>query len=448
MATKQGAAKKATATAAPVEVRSAFSPGDTVVFNGYDDSVPEAERVLVEGQSYVVVDVKDEEGVLGLEAPNPDFNPKARESDRNRPTIIVEAYDDEVSMAEDSDDDETTDIDETTAGGDDEEEVVEEDVIEEAPAAPAKTSKTRAATKTVTTAKPATPAKTTKAASTTKAATTKAAPAAKAPATTKPAPAAKGKAAVSKAVSKAVAKPEPADEFGALEHEDEEVLAMVTGAENLLDLAKEVANESVVAEWTLAGVLFHVRLTGEYKNLKPEYADDKGFATYVQNELGIQYRKAMYLVSIYHRFNQYGLGADYLQAVGWSKCALIARVMKEDNVEALSTLAETSTVVDLKEAIKEGYTSTSPTDGRSTKEKAVRFSFKLYAAAATAVQEIFQRHAQRLGTKNMDQVFEQIVTEWAVEHDDGAKTKRTTTTRATTAPKARGASARPAAASA
>lgn len=421
------ATKKAAVSAPVVEEESVtFVPGSHVQFNGYSVDMPEDEKLLTEGEVYEIVDVKDDKQVLGVRIANPDFNPKQAVSDRNLEDIVVEVYFEEVTPVDDDDVDADADA------------VEEEAVEEEAPQRPAPRTNARTAPAKTTPVAKAAPAKTT---TTAKAAPAKAAaPVAKAaPAKTTtaakaaPAKAVRGGAAVktavaksvSKAGAKAVAVKPPAEltgeaRFIALDSEDESILSLVSGAENLLSLAQEVAQEATAAEWTLAGVLYHVRLTGEYKAVQPEYAEDGGFALYVQEQLGLQYRKAMYLLDIYYKFNKFGIGAEYLQNVGWTKCSVIASVMDEANAEDLVELAETSTVADLKDAIKVGYAKTS--DGRAETAKKVTFKFRLFEDSATAVTEVLQRHAAALGTKNLDQVFEQIVMEWATEHG-GAEAK-------------------------
>lgn len=353
-----------------------FAAGQQVVFNGYGDDVPEEERLLTEGETYEVLEVDAKENTLSVHIDNPDFNPKKKESESNAKSILVDVFFEEVTEATE------------------EEEPAAE---EEAPAAaPARTRKPVAA-----------PAKE----------TAKAAPAA---AKTKAAPAAKGKAAPAakgKAVAKPKVKEEPAEEedaLPALENEDADILAMVEGADDILQLAEELVEEGAALDYKLGGVLYHVRLGGAYKTLDKAYEENGGFGLYVKDKLNIEYRKAMYLIDIYYKFNQFGIDAAKVQELGWTKCSKIAAVMNETNAEELVELAEGSSVSELNDAIKEGYKEVGGEKGE--KRRKVMFKFRLWEDQAAGVEEIINATAEAMGFKDLSDAFEHIVVEWAAEH--------------------------------
>lgn len=159
------------------------------------------------------------------------------------------------------------------------------------------------------------------------------------------------------------------------------------------------------------------------------YTENKGFELYVQEQLGLEYRKAMYLIDIYYKFSMYGIDASKVAELGWTKCAKISAVLTEENADDLLELAANSTVEELKDAIKEGYT----TEGGSTgdRKKKVTFKFKLFEDAATGVQEAIEGVCKQMGFKDPSQAFEHIVMEWAAEHPltdeaDDASVKKTT----------------------
>ena len=78
------------------------------------------------GTVYVVADVNTEDGAVGIEIANPDFNPKKKVSEENTENILVDVFFDEIRPADD---------DEGEAAGEEagEEEEAPEEAVEEAP---------------------------------------------------------------------------------------------------------------------------------------------------------------------------------------------------------------------------------------------------------------------------------------------------------------------------
>lgn len=358
--------------------------GDMVVFKGYTDEPEDGVALLEEGQSYEVVEVNAKERAVVVRVDNPDFNAKKKESEDNPKTILLDIFEEEFS-------------------------------IPEAPRARAKAAPAKAAK-----AKPApveaeaeeeeaeeeeAPKKAAKAPAKKAAAKTKAASA-----KTKAAPA---KKAAKPAKEKAEESEDPYADLSE-ENEDEEILGLVNDAEDILDLAKEVSEEASAVEYKLGGILFHVRKTGAYKELDARYKEKGGFGLYVLEQLNVEYRKAMYLIDIYYKWNKFGLEASKVASIGWAKAAKIAAVMTEDTAQELVELAETNTVADLVENIKTSYKEVGGVKGE--KKVLKLFKFKLFEDQAAAVEEVLNAVAAAMEFKNLDAAFEHIVMEWATEH--------------------------------
>lgn len=372
--------------------------GNKVTFKGYSEPPEDGNDLLVAGETYEVAEVNEDEGSVAVVATNPDFNPKRKENAETNPaTILVDIFFEELELVEDKPakgkapaKTAAKPAAKTPAKGkapaaDDGE---EEEEVEEAP--PAKT-KSKAPAKTA--AKPAAKA------------------AAKGKAT------AKGKAPATKGKKAQAAEPEDnADPYADLdeETEDQEILGLVGEAEDILELARETVEEASAIEYKLGGILFHVRKGDEYKALDERYAEKGGFSLYLLEHLNIEYRKAMYLIDIYYKWNKYGLDAAKVAQIGWAKAAKIAAVMTEDTAEELLQLAEGNTVADLVEHIKTSYQEVGGTKG--DKKVVKLFKFKLTEAAAVAVEEVLQSVAASLSFKTLDEAFEHIVMEWSTEH--------------------------------
>ena len=140
-----------------------------------------------------------------------------------------------------------------------------------------------------------------------------------------------------------------------------------------------------------------------------------------QDMLGIKYRKAMYLTKIYARFNKHGVGSDVLAELGWTKCSYLVNVMDDDNVDELVELAKSSTSRDLQDTIRASYTK----DGETKPiVKRISFRFSLEQDAGVAVAELLELAEEHLGLDHSNEVFETVITEWAIEHLDVAKVRK------------------------
>lgn len=422
--------------------------GDKVIFKGYEETPEDGADLLVEGNEYEVAEVNKEDGSVAVIVDNPDFNPKKKESESNARTILTDIFFEELELPKGS---KAKPAAKTPAKGkakaeepeDDADEEGEEDADgeDEAEEEPEPKAKTKAPAKTAAKAAPAKGKAKPKAEEPEdepeegdegedgdeEEPAPKKAPAKAAAKTPAKKAAAKSKAPV-KSKAKAKAKEEEAEEsddpYGDLdeEQEDQEILGLVNDAEDILELARETVEETSALEYKLGGVLFHVRKSGAYKELDERYAEKGGFALYLLEQLNIEYRKAMYLVDIYYKWNKFGLEPEKVAQIGWAKAAKIAAVMDEDTAEELIELAENNTVADLVDHIKTTYKEVGGTKGE---KKVIKlFKFKLAESAGIAVEEVLQSVAAGMGLKNLDEAFEHIVMEWSTEHPIEAPAKK------------------------
>jgi len=131
----------------------------------------------------------------------------------------------------------------------------------------------------------------------------------------------------------------------------------------------------------------------------------------------------MYLIDIYSVWNKFKLDKDWISAQGWSKALLVAKNVDEDNVEDLMAVAETQSVADLRDTIKESF-SRKGEDSREVVKK-ISFKFRLMEEEAAMVTGYLEAAMKQLGKDNPAEAFEYIITEWAQEHLDISKTKST-----------------------
>ena len=372
--------------------------GDVVAFLGFSDSPPKHGELLEEGAEYEIAGVNEAtdetEGSYRLKVENPDYDPGRRKSKDNPEFIEIDVFGDEVELAE-------TQPAKAKAKAEEEAPApkkrgrpkkVKEETVEEV--APKKRGRPKKVKEEVAEEQEAAPKK-------------------------------RGR-------PKKLRDEQPATEHVdpdlrdmiilSPDEEDAEIVALINESDDICALAEEASEESAATDYRLGGILYHVRLSGAYKDLDEKYAAKGGFGVYVEERLSVGYRKSMYLIDIYAKWNKYGLPSEKVQEIGWTKAQEIARVMNADNAEELVELAEGNTVTDLKETIKESYVR----KGEDTREvvKRVTFKFRLVENAAVAVREYFEMAKAHLGYDKDEDVFEAIVTEWAQEHLEVSKTRK------------------------
>lgn len=211
------------------------------------------------------------------------------------------------------------------------------------------------------------------------------------------------------------AKPDNDDPLMIRVEETKSVTEVLKGR-SAIEAAKMLVNRNEQTEFTLGGVLHHIYVTGEFKTLG--YDGKRGFSDYVEQALGVAYRKARYLISIYTTFAQVfrakGITEDDLLKLGWSKAKELARIPVNQLVEnydsliAMASDGETSRD-ELIKHISENYEVTQ----RKETVKAIDFRFRLVADAAEMAKDALDQ-AKKLAGDNADdnKAFEYIVGDW------------------------------------
>lgn len=246
-----------------------------------------------------------------------------------------------------------------------------------------------------------------------------------APAAEKPAAKGKGKAkeadaapAQAAAPAAAVATPAPAAqrvvEGQVVTVQDTAMVANLLREHDALTAAKQLVQQQEETYFALGGVLNHIYTEGTFK--LAGYEGKRGFETYVETELGIAYRKAMYLISIYTYFRSLGVDEKRLAEIGWSKAKELVGVATPETFDEYVNFAADHSREELKAHIASGSTSTGDGTGSTQIEKK-RFTFVLHGDAAAGVERALnaaQAEIEGDPANKLSMAFEMIVTEWAM----------------------------------
>lgn len=198
--------------------------------------------------------------------------------------------------------------------------------------------------------------------------------------------------------------------------ETQSVKTIIASEKGALEAAKVLVNRSEQTDFTLGGVLHNIYVTGAFKTLG--YDGKRGFSDYVERELGVQYRKARYLISIYTTFAQVfrakGITEEDLLKIGWSKAKELARVpvdklVADYDVLIAMAVSKEKSRDELIEHIKENYEVVQ----REEKVKAIDLKFRLVADAADVVNEALNKAKGLAGDgADLNKALEYMAGDW------------------------------------
>jgi hypothetical protein len=191
--------------------------------------------------------------------------------------------------------------------------------------------------------------------------------------------------------------------------QDSQSVRDILAEQDALEAAKALIEQVERTYFTLGGVLSHIYAEGIHKSVG--YDGKRGFADYVEAELGIQYRKAMYLINIYDYFRALGVDETRLGEIGWSKAKELVNHANAENFDELVDYAKSNTRDDLVKFLKTQNVSDGTGEGGSVKK--VRLTFSLFADQSETVTRAIDAAKTMAGSDDPNQALEYICAEWS-----------------------------------
>lgn len=187
--------------------------------------------------------------------------------------------------------------------------------------------------------------------------------------------------------------------------------------ENALQAAKELVRRSEETAYTLGGVLSYIHRNNLHIAL--HFVDGKrGFADYASQELGLEYRTAMYYIRIYEVFTLAGADEETVARLGWTKAKEIARVdVKKDKsllnyFPEMLEYAEEHSRPELIKYIREKFPEKVSENRR--RDRPTRFTFKFDAARSASTKRLLDYVKETVDNTEKDEdAFAVILREWA-----------------------------------
>lgn len=190
--------------------------------------------------------------------------------------------------------------------------------------------------------------------------------------------------------------------------------------EKAFDMVRDLSDDIDRNYFRLGGVLAKVQAEGWHQ--------DKGFDNFkgwVESEGGMAYRKAMYLITIYNSLVTSNVPWEKVGHLGWTKLKELAPILSPENVDEWVALAESSTVLQLQEAIKAATKGTTEDTTPSPTEEAPKTvttkTFKLHADQRATVEEALEKAKHQGSTEAEAVALEYVCMEFLSGGKGGTK---------------------------
>jgi len=203
------------------------------------------------------------------------------------------------------------------------------------------------------------------------------------------------------------------------------VKAAMAEAGGLIEAVEKLIEKSSATDFTIGGLLAKIEETAAFEALVDEYGvsrygtGHRGFGKFVEDHLGMKYRKAKYLTSIYRVCADRGITEKQLAGIGWSKIkeALGALSDSDADVDEILEEAKNLSFDEFKAAMRKKVIDGGGRVHGNTKADQVNFSFRLFNDKAALLSDALASAKSTLGIEGDDvvansQALDHIVTEW------------------------------------
>lgn len=169
-------------------------------------------------------------------------------------------------------------------------------------------------------------------------------------------------------------------------------------AEEALSAVPNLMNNADENYFRLGGVLSLIQTN--------KFFESEGFETFklfVEQKLGIPYRKAMYWIQIYDSLVESGVSWNKVKDVGWTKLKDLASILTVDNVDEWVKRAESMTTLQLQEAIAKAKAGILPSSGLTPEDdkpsEVTTFTVKVHALQKVTIREALDKAKTESGTE-------------------------------------------------
>lgn len=150
-----------------------------------------------------------------------------------------------------------------------------------------------------------------------------------------------------------------------------------------------------------------------HQNIFSNHWNYNSFEEYIDNEIQVTYRKAMYLVEIYGKAKLLNMDMTRLEKMGWTKAKELIRVVDESNIDEWMSRAENATAKELNVLVRREKDKQA--DRSSIVEEApiiTTITFKLGMAEHAIIDDALQESKSLINSNDLALSLTNICQEW------------------------------------
>lgn len=191
-------------------------------------------------------------------------------------------------------------------------------------------------------------------------------------------------------------------------------------SEQAIPMARELMESTGFNNFKLGGLLNRISEEGWWDD-----GECESFKAYINQEFGLGFRKAAYLMNIYTALVESGVKWEQVKALGWTKLRELVSILTPDNVDEWVEKAKDMTVIQLQEYIKAAKQNESKGPDAPPKEepkKVTTKTFKLHEDQVETVETALAR-AREEGETEFDAVALDYICMRYLSNDTGKAKK-------------------------
>lgn len=125
------------------------------------------------------------------------------------------------------------------------------------------------------------------------------------------------------------------------------------------------------------------------------------FKEFIQDNFGLHYRKAMYLINIYDKLVESGIPWAKVSGVGWTKLKELADILTIDNVDEWVEKANSMTTLNLQAAVKAYKAGELSTDGTTDPDSSgvSTITFKVHPDQKETIKQAVEQAMEEASTE-------------------------------------------------
>jgi len=170
--------------------------------------------------------------------------------------------------------------------------------------------------------------------------------------------------------------------------------------EKAFDLVSSLMEDVEANHFRLGGILAHIQSESSKDDGEEWLNGAKSFKEVVENQFGLHYRKAMYLVGIYKALIEKQIPWESVSTVGWTKLKELAPVLTPKNVDGWVKKAKAATVIQLIEMVKSAMSKGKGSDAKDETKPAIStLTFKVHEDQKEAIREAIDKVKDETSTE-------------------------------------------------